>query len=453
MRRLLSVCAAVGALGLGGCTNYLRPLAVHPARPGLESVRHRVVAALPPPQEKVVVAVYRFRDQTGQYKMSDQVASWSTAVTQGATSILMRALETSGWFVPIEREGLSNLLNERQIINQTRAQHTGPDGQPLGALPPLLYAGVMLEGGIVGYDSNVLTGGVGVRYFGAGGSGQFRQDQVTVYLRAVSTQTGRVLKTVHTTKTIVTQKVDGGLFRYVDTRRLLETELGYSYNEPPVIAVTEAIEEAVRALVVEGVRENLWALQNPNDARGQAFAQYDRDVEDSAELNYYAQRVRADQRPGVGLSLGGGALLYQGDYKNPLATPTVDGAFRVNVAPSVALGVAGSAGRLSADRAFERSHVTGEAFVQVFPTPDRRLTPFLQAGFGVLAQTGLASGTEPFPYVSGAVGVEWMRTRRVGLSVSLGNVYPLKEGLDGVVNGPIHDNLWGLRTAFVFHPF
>ena len=94
---------------------------------------------------------------------------------------------------------------------------------------------------------------------GTGGAGEYRQDQVTVYLRAVSTQSGRVLKSVHTTKTIVSQRVQGNLFRFVDLQRLLEAEIGYSYNEPPVLAVTEAIEEAVRALIIEGLRENLWA--------------------------------------------------------------------------------------------------------------------------------------------------------------------------------------------------
>ena len=104
-------------------------------------------------------------------------------------------MTNSGWFIPIERENLSNLLNERKIINSTRAQNNDSN-----ALPPLLFAGILLEGGIVGYDTNIITGGAGLRYFGIGGSGQFRKDQVTIYLRAVSTQTGRILKTVHTTK-------------------------------------------------------------------------------------------------------------------------------------------------------------------------------------------------------------------------------------------------------------
>ena len=70
---------------------------------------------LPEPKGKVAVAVYGFRDQTGQYKPSPD-SSFSTAVTQGASSILVRALKLSGWFTPVERENLQNLLTERKIV-------------------------------------------------------------------------------------------------------------------------------------------------------------------------------------------------------------------------------------------------------------------------------------------------------------------------------------------------
>ncbi len=165
---------------------------------------------LPEPKEKIVVAVYKFRDQTGQYKPSETGANWSTAVTQGATNILIRALEESGWFIPIERENISNLLNERKIIRSSREQYEG------GAnilLPPLLFAGVLIEGGIVSYETNVFTGGAGVRYFGADASAQYREDRVTIYLRAVSTSNGKILKTIYTTKSILSQEVSMGVFQ------------------------------------------------------------------------------------------------------------------------------------------------------------------------------------------------------------------------------------------------
>src|SRR5690606_23778999 len=138
---------------------------------------------------------------------------------------------------------------------------------------------------------NVLTGGVGVRYLGTGGAGEYRPDEETGYLRAVCTQSGRVLKSVHTTQPIGAQRVQGNLVRCVDLRRLLEAEVGYSFNEPPVLAVTEAIEEAVRSLIIEGLRENLWAAAdgvNPGELAA-LFAAYDRQVEDAERLDAFGR--------------------------------------------------------------------------------------------------------------------------------------------------------------------
>ncbi|MFB3787731.1 MAG: CsgG/HfaB family protein [bacterium] len=256
----LTSCAAVKS------TVRATPAAVGP---GYVTAVHRDLISLPPPELPVVVAVYKFKDQTGQYKTNPNATSFSTAVTQGGTSMLIKALEESGWFIPIEREGLPNLLNERKIIRSTRLQ-AGDQTE----LPPLLFGGVILEGGIISYETNILTGGIGARYFGLGGSVESRQDKVTIYLRAVSTQNGQVLKSVSTTKSILSREVDVGVYRFVSVQRLLEVEAGFSTNEPPQMCVLEAIEKAVIGLVAEGIRDGLWKLKNPEDANAPALQRY-----------------------------------------------------------------------------------------------------------------------------------------------------------------------------------
>ena len=449
------VALTAGLMALGGCASYPRPFETEPARPALRTAATSELEALPPPAEKVVVAVYRFRDQTGQYRALENASTFSTAVTQGATSILIQALEASGWFVPIEREGLSNLLNERQIVSSIRAQHTGPEGERLGPLPPLLYAGVLLEGGIVGYDTNVTTGGIGARYFGAGGSGQVRQDQVTVYLRAVSTQTGRVLKTVQTTKTVLSQRLEAGVFRFVALRRLLEAEAGFSYNEPTVIAVTEAIEEAVRALVIEGVREELWALARVADVASPAFLAYDADVAEAERADAFGFRRRPN-RPGLGVGVLGGATRYEGDYADPLARPVGEFVLRRQVAPRLGLGLSASVADLAAEDAFSQRHVAGDVHAVYYALPHYRLTPYLTLGAGALYQSDIATdeaGEDDglFPYLTAGGGFEWMAAPRLGFHLALVHVYPLEEGLDGVRLGRVHDNFYALKTGFVFY--
>ncbi len=257
-----------------GCTDMDASINGDRATRGYITAIHDDLISLPPPKEKVVIAVYKFRDQTGQYKTTEQATTFSTAITQGATSMLNQVLEDSGWFIPIEREGLANLLNERQMIRSTRMQYEAEGSQKLPPLPPLFYAGVLLEGGIIGYDTNFITSGLGIKYFGIGGSGKFRKDMVNIYLRLVSVQNGRVLKSISTTKSVLSEEVDFGIYRFVSFKTLLEAETGLSTNEPPTICVLEAIEKAVYDLIIEGIMDGIWELKDPNDVNSPAIQNY-----------------------------------------------------------------------------------------------------------------------------------------------------------------------------------
>ncbi|MCF2856878.1 CsgG/HfaB family protein [Pseudoalteromonas sp. SMS1] len=223
-----------------------------------QSHQFQSLKALPEPLGRIPVAVYSFRDQTGQYKPKDNVSSFSTAVTQGANSILTQALHETDWFIPVEREGLQNLLTERKI---TRAAMS--DDQKVAAqLPPLTMAKIIFEGGIISYDSNVKTGGLGMEYFGIGASELYREDVISIYLRAVDVRTGQVLLSVATTKKVLSMEVRAGFFRYVSYKRLAEAEAGYSDNEPMHICVTQAIEKALVMLVDQGIEKGVWSAKS-----------------------------------------------------------------------------------------------------------------------------------------------------------------------------------------------
>ena len=170
---------------------------------------HYELLVLPPAETMPVVAVYAFKDLTGQRKRRDGIADFSTAVTQAGTEILIDALKTAGggtWFRVVEREGIDNLVRERQIVRSARDEHKkqNPDDEEIKeGIQPLLFAGIILEGGIIGYDSNIETGGRGARYFGIGKQHQYRRDEVVVSIRGISTLTGEVLLNVQAKKTIL----------------------------------------------------------------------------------------------------------------------------------------------------------------------------------------------------------------------------------------------------------
>lgn len=268
-RRLaLLLIALLIAIAATGCTTLVKPIRSTKAEIGYHSQVIDDLMALPPPKEKIIVAVYKFRDQTGQYKQSSSSSlNYSTAVTQGATSMLIKALEDAGqgkWFTVVERESLPSLLNERKIIRQTRMQYLSrEDLDKVPPLPPMIYAPVILDGGVIAYETNLLTGGLGAKYLGIGGNTEFQRDTVTTFLRAVSVKDGRILKSVQTSKTIFSVKVDSSIFKYVGLKDLLEAEAGFSSNEPPQMAVLEAIERGVYSMVLEGAIEGLWSFDNP----------------------------------------------------------------------------------------------------------------------------------------------------------------------------------------------
>lgn len=265
---------------LGGCT-YSMQIPETSETPKLmpRGSTYTDLISLPQPRGKILVSVYDFRDQTGQYKPQPN-SNFSTAVPQGGTSLLTTSLIDSQWFVPLEREGLQNLLTERKIIRAAQKKDKVVNNH--GAdLTSLSSANIVIEGGIVAYDSNIVTGGAGAKYLGIGGSGQYRTDQVTVNLRAVDVRTGQVLLSVTTSKTISSHEIGFGAFRFVDYKELLEVEMGYSQNEPVNIAVMSAIDAAVIHLIVKGMKRGMWSPGDPNALQNPIIARYS---EESADI-------------------------------------------------------------------------------------------------------------------------------------------------------------------------
>ena len=223
----------------------------------------KLITIPPPTRGPIVVAVYKFLDRTGQRKSKDNIASLSSAVTQGADVIVIQALKNAGngsWFRVVERVGLAHLIKERQLVRSTRATFEGKKRK--NRLKPLLFAGVLIEGGIISYDTNILSGGSGARFFGTGGSGQYRKDQVSIYMRVVSVQTGEILVNIGVTKTILSMRTGLDFFRFIDIgQKALEIESGGAVNEPTTFAIKRAVEAAVVLIIEEGAKKKIWAFK------------------------------------------------------------------------------------------------------------------------------------------------------------------------------------------------
>ena len=234
----------------------------------------------PPAGKKVSVAVYQFTDKTGQRKPQPGVASFSTAVTQGAEVFLIKALQDVGqgaWFDVVERGNIDALTKERLIIRQMREAYEGKDAKPL---MPMMFAGIIMEGGIIGYDSGTESGGAAYRFLGIGPQTQYSKDTVTISLRAISVNTGKILAAVTVTKIVYSTADSFAVLKYVDPNNMLngifgagsantltssifEAETGLTINEPGTLAVKATVEAAVVELIKEGERKSVWDFRKP----------------------------------------------------------------------------------------------------------------------------------------------------------------------------------------------
>jgi len=257
-RALLSLLIATT---LSGCATIHmdvgrdEPVALQPR----ESLTTKIPELDGPP---ITIAVYGFQDKTGQMKPNDKLAVFSKAVTQGAEVFLIKSLQDSkNWFKVVERVGLDNLIKERQLIRNQREVYEGKDARPL---KPMTVAGVMIEGGIIGYDSNIRSGGNGARFLGIGGSQQYRVDEIVISMRLISVNSGEVLLTTAVSKTIFSTQHNVGVLRFVDAgTKALELENGMALNEPTTYAVRVAIEQAVYDMIVEGEKKGIWRYKKP----------------------------------------------------------------------------------------------------------------------------------------------------------------------------------------------
>ncbi len=459
MRMLLRLSLIVSFFLLSSCGAYFNQRFDQTAsRVGEFSKSTTKLLDLPEASAPVEVAVYNFSDQTGQFKAIENGSTFSTAVTQGGTTILIKALEDSGWFRPIERENLSNLSTERNIIRNTKQEYIknlNPNEPPL---PPLLYAGLILEGGIVSYDTNIVTGGLGVRYFGVGGSAKYRQDRITVYLRAVSTSNGEILKTVYVSKTILSQAIDASFFRFVKFQRLLEAETGITQNEPLQIAVKDAIERAVHDLIMEGIIDKYWGSKQGSEVDKELVSNYleEKNIEESQGLY---DRLFVDNLYKTHVTLSGGVNLIDGDL-----TPQKPGfmnklSLEQHLADKFSLDLSGSTFKLNNGDAYSNIMGAIDLNARIFLLPRDDFGPYIFGGPGVVIDLvdhpddGLGFGMA-FPKLQYGAGLQYKFSPKFSFTAFAEHNVMLNDDLDFIAQGKRNDFYFnfgfGLRYGLNF---
>jgi len=441
---------------LTSCGAYFnQPLEQRASRTGELTKSSQKLLDLPEAAQPIEVAVYNFSDQTGQYKAVESGSTFSTAISQGSTTMLIKALEDSGWFIPIERENLSNLSTERNIIRNTKQEYIknlNPNEPPL---PPLLYAGLILEGGIISYDTNIITGGIGARYFGLGGSSRYRQDRITVYLRAVSTNSGEILKTIYVSKTILSQAIDASFFRFVKFQRLFEAETGITQNEPVQLAMKDAIEKAVRDLIIEGIIDQYWGAKDGRETNEKLVAEYlaEKELDESTQL-FDRRFVEREYKNNISLSLGG--ALPDGDYSQKKLGFMGRMQFQRELTKHINFDLTGTLFNFNNGSQYSNyfGSIDLNAHINLLPNDD--LSPYIFGGAGFIVDAIKPKGGnfdfgDTFFKAQFGLGIQYFVSPRVSLKMYAEQNIVFSDNLDRIVQGKRDDFYYNFGVGLNYY--
>ena len=246
-----------------------------------------------------------------------------------------------------------------------------------------------------------------------------------------------------------------GIFRFVSFKRLLEFETGITYNEPAEMAVTEAVEKAVHSMIIEGVLDNLWALDNQGDLELPVFKDYETEKATAARTDELGKTLR-ERRTKFGVSVGTSHVLYQGDYPNPLFRTGAEVGVRMHFSPRSAWNFALGTGEIRTANDFYRSYFAyADLDYEFRPLPLDRFTPLLFAGGGVASRTGQKrlnfNQSAYFPKVQLGAGLEFLPNKRLGIFGSVSHHFPFTDQLDEVTQGRYNDFYWRGRVGFTWY--
>ena len=205
----------------------------------------QLLAALPEPDQRIPIVIYAITDSTGQFKADGGAVS--SVVTQGATEMLITALQRSRQFAVLDRVRFGDLMNEQNLISSSRvAPGQGPE---LGALSGANY---MITGSITEYQVSKETGGIGLVIAGKGGSAEYAKASVALDIRVTNLTTGEVVWAESLKGEIIGEKIGVQLFSFLG-KNIVEFETGQGKQQVINLVVRTLLEEAVFKLVQSGV--------------------------------------------------------------------------------------------------------------------------------------------------------------------------------------------------------
>ena len=403
--------------------------------------------------QKIMAAVYPFRMSTDQPLQSIKNTLQTTAAAN-YTTILFEALRTSGWFVPIEHGNMGNLLNgqpDKPLVPSTAVESA--------SLPASQRPTIILEAGLFSHDANTLSDEAASTYFANGVSNRYRQDRATVFIRALSAQSGKVLKTIYWTRTVLSQPVDATKYRYVLVNNRKAIHTGTTSVSPDHLAIVEAIKQAISGLIIEGVRDGLWVASNLSAAQTQsvisAYETEKMDVDEIEKSTAQSRRVRSQVNPSfVSLGIYGGLMRYHGDYVNWDTKGAYGLSLEAYFTPHIGIQLNAATGTLASRNAFSTNLTSLETNLIIRLLPYWRLTPLVYGGVGMVSRTGknpVAFEGNRYIQYQGGIGLQYSLNNVIGFRAMLAYNQPGTDMLDGKRTGSHNDFYVRTTVGLIIH--
>lgn len=118
-------------------------------------------------------------------------------------------------------------------------------------LPEVAIAEYIVTGAVVAHDSDVVSGGTGLRFQNIGVLQKVQKDVITVSLRLVRVADGEIVANKMASQIVLSKKQQGDILNYVTLNQILEFESGVVTNEPRSLALNAAFRLALSEMLLE----------------------------------------------------------------------------------------------------------------------------------------------------------------------------------------------------------
>lgn len=210
----------------------------------------------------------------------------------------------------------------------------------------------------------------------------------------------------------------------------MEAEIGFTQNEPVQLAVTEAIEKAVKSLIVEGVRDNIWGKTSADPAGYKNLIDNYNIEEKDNDKRILGNKYPNNDRQKFALFTNIEGQQVKGDYVNPKANFGMKAGFKYFLNDHVNLEVNAGVLTIENENIIKRTFVVSELNLEYLILPNFKFSPFIYAGGGTM----FFSRANYYKAQLGG-GLEYLIDKNIAVRLSSQYDIGFKDSWDGFVHG------------------